>query len=181
MLALDQVREISGCLHPRCVLCGPQNPWSLRLQFLPGEDGSVQTIFRGHERLQGYEGILHGGVIAALLDAAMTHCLFYHGVHVVTAALDIRYLEAVPLEVPLVVKARPVSMRPTLYRLQAEVEWEGRVLASAEARFMPPRKGSRGSASAGYDLPRQAPATRPGPQSATIGPGREASRGGSHA
>ena len=139
MLALDKVREISGCLHPRCVLCGPQNPWSLGLQFLPSEDDWVQTTFRGHERLQGYEGILHGGVIASLLDAAMTHCLFHHGVHAVTAALDIRYMEAVPLEVPLVVKARPVSMRPTLYRLQAQVEWEGRVLASAEARFMPPR------------------------------------------
>ncbi len=162
MLALDQVQEISGCLHPRCVLCGPQNPWSLGLQFLPSEDGWVQTTFRGHERLQGYEGILHGGVIASLLDAAMTHCLFHHGVHAVTAALDIRYTEAVPLEVPLVVKARPVSMRPTLYRLRAEVEWEGRVLASAQARFMPPRQGSGDSAPAAWDPSRHAPATRPG-------------------
>jgi len=106
----------------------------------------VQTTFRGHERLQGYEGILHGGVIASLLDASMTHCLFHHGVHAVTAALDIRYLEAVPLRVPLVVRAWPVSMRPTLYRLRANVSCEGRILASAEARFMPPRKPEVGSA-----------------------------------
>ncbi len=139
LLAPSQARDLVNCLHPRCVLCGPQNPWSLGLEFHGSQDGSVQTTFRGHERLQGYEGILHGGVIASLLDAAMTHCLFHHGVHAVTAALDIRYLEAVPLKVPLVVRARPRSMRPTLFRLEAEILWEDRVLASAEARFMPPR------------------------------------------
>lgn len=139
LLAPGQAREIVNCLHPRCVLCGPLNPWSLGLEFQAGPDGSVQTTFRGHERLQGYEGILHGGVIASLLDAAMTHCLFHHGVHAVTAALDIRFMEAVPLKVPLMVRARLRSMRPSLFRLEAEILWEDRVLASAEARFMPPR------------------------------------------
>lgn len=139
LLPPGQTREIVNCLHPRCVLCGPHNPWSLGLEFQADPDGSVQTTFRGHERLQGYEGILHGGVIASLLDAAMTHCLFHHGVHAVTAALDIRFKEAVPLKVPLLVRAHPRSMRPSLFRLEAEIIWEDRVLASAEARFMPPR------------------------------------------
>ena len=139
--ATDPAAEnLGACLHPRCVLCGPRNPWSLGLQFQPaGDGGGVQATFRGHERLQGYEGLLHGGVIASLLDAAMTHCLFHHQVHAVTARLEISYLEPVPLGVPLVIRARPVSMRPTLCRLEAEVEWEGRTLATATARFMPPR------------------------------------------
>lgn len=136
---LTSVSELGACLHPNCVLCGPRNPWSLGLRFAPTAPGQVEATLRAHERLQGYEGIVHGGVTASLLDAAMTHCLFHAGVHAVTATLDITYHEPVPLGVTLVVRGRLVSSHRALHRLEADVLSEGRVLASARARFMPPR------------------------------------------
>ena len=65
--------------HRACLLCGDTNPWSLGLAFEPDGEGGVRTTFEPHERLQGYDGLLHGGVAAALLDSAMTHCLIPPG------------------------------------------------------------------------------------------------------
>ena len=58
--------------HARCVLCGSENPLGFRLRFQVREDRSVQVSFQCNELFQSYPGIIHGGVVAALLDAAMT-------------------------------------------------------------------------------------------------------------
>jgi acyl-coenzyme A thioesterase PaaI-like protein len=92
--------------------------------------------FQAHAGLQGYDGIVHGGVIAAVLDAAMTHCLFHRGIKAVTGDLHVRYLESVPCSSKLEVFAKLEAARPPLYRMKAELRCEGRMMARAEARFM---------------------------------------------
>ena len=61
-------------------------------------DGSVEGVFAARAPLEGYSGLLHGGVAAAFLDGAMTNCLFAHGVRALTAELTVRYRE--PVAVP---------------------------------------------------------------------------------
>jgi uncharacterized protein (TIGR00369 family) len=122
--------------HVNCLMCGARNPWSLGLRFRAGEGGTVRARFQGHSALQGYNGILHGGVISGLLDAAMTHCLFHHGVQAVTADLHVRFIEPVPCEAPLEVKAWLVSVKPPLYGVAAELASGQQVVARGEAKFM---------------------------------------------
>lgn len=86
--------------------------------------------------LQGYDNIVHGGVIATLLDAAMTHCLFHRGIQAVTGELRIRYLHPVACNVPIVLRARLLCSCPPLYHLQAEVRCGDRRMARAEGKFM---------------------------------------------
>jgi len=52
--------------HDYCLLCGDKNPWSQQLSFTATDDGGVHATFQGRPELQGYDGILHGGVICAL-------------------------------------------------------------------------------------------------------------------
>jgi acyl-coenzyme A thioesterase PaaI-like protein len=108
----------------------------MKLKFQAGDDGHVKAKLKGNFRLQGYEGILHGGVIAALLDAAMTHCLFHHGVQGVTGDLRVRFVQPVPCYATLDLTAWVLSTTPPLYRLRAEIMCETRVAAWAEAKFM---------------------------------------------
>jgi len=86
--------------------------------------------------LQGYDGILHGGVISALLDAAMTHCLIHRGVPALTAELKVRYLLPVPCDGELRISARILEARPPLYRISAELMRNGDVYATASASFI---------------------------------------------
>jgi uncharacterized protein (TIGR00369 family) len=121
--------------HAACLLCGTENPWSLGLAFEPDGAGRVCTVLNADERLQGYAGMLHGGVSAAVLDAAMTHCLFHKGVRAVTADLRVRYVKAVPLNAGVVLRAWITAETPPLYRLKAELCLENSVLVWAQATF----------------------------------------------
>lgn len=121
--------------HARCFLCGNLNPWSLKLSFQADDDGVVKARFQSHRLLQGYDDIIHGGVIAALLDAAMTHCLFHHGIQGLTGDLHVRYVHPVSCDATLDIRARILFSMPPLYRLKAEILHENRVMAWAEAKF----------------------------------------------
>jgi len=122
--------------HNRCVLCGKMNSRSLGISFQVERDGAVSTRFTAGDFLQGYADMLHGGVIASLLDAAMTHCLFHQGIQAVTGDLRIRFVHPVPCGSTLDIRARLVSSTPPLYRLRAEMALDERIMAWAEARFM---------------------------------------------
>jgi acyl-coenzyme A thioesterase PaaI-like protein len=122
--------------HGGCIMCGDQNPWSLKLNFLDDGEDAVRASFQSPLHLQGYDGILHGGVTSALLDSAMTHCLFHHGIQAVTGDLHVRFLLPVPCPSRLELKARMLSFKSPLYRLRGELIHEDRVLAYAEAKFL---------------------------------------------
>jgi len=126
----------TGNSHEECLICGYRNPWSLGMRFEPGEDGAVCGRFHGDARLQGYQGILHGGVLAALLDSAMAHCLFHRGVQGVTGDLRVRFVQPVSCATTLDVRAHLESATPPLYYLKAELLEDDRVMAWAEATFM---------------------------------------------
>jgi uncharacterized protein (TIGR00369 family) len=122
--------------HSRCFFCGTLNPKSLNLSFHAAGDGVVKTRFRARPELQGYDDLLHGGVIAALLDATMTHCLFHQGVQAVTADLHVRFVQPVSCGVFLEIRAWVLSSCPPLHRLRGEIVVDESVMAWAEAKFM---------------------------------------------
>lgn len=119
-----------------CLLYGGSNPWSLNLSFTPEADGSVTAQFKAHSGLQGYDGILYGGVIAALLDAAMTHCLLHHNVQAMTGDLRVRFVNPVGCNDLLAIKAWIVESCPPLYHLQSEITVDSCIMARGKARFM---------------------------------------------
>lgn len=121
--------------HERCLLCGHKNPWSLGLVFAPAGGGVVEAVVTLHRGLQGYEGILHGGVISSLLDAAMTHCLFHDGIEAVTGDLHVRFVQPVPCEKRVTLRSWILTSFSPLYRLRAELLLDGRLMAWGEGKF----------------------------------------------
>ena len=121
--------------HSHCLMCGNENPFSLRLCFNTDAEGIVHTVFKGHEGLQGYKGILHGGVISSLLDAAMTNCLFHQGIEALTGDLHVRFLKPIPCNASLDIRAWVATSLPPLYQLRAELVYRETVMAWAEAGF----------------------------------------------
>lgn len=122
--------------HRNCLFCGDLHPNSLGLRFLKQDDGSVRTHYTCSDIFQGYDGILHGGIIASLLDSAMTNCLFLTGVRAMTADLKVRYRHPVPTDAALEISAELTERCSPLYRLKAVLTHNKRIMASAEARFM---------------------------------------------
>lgn len=122
--------------HRNCIMCGPKNPASFHLKFKRDSENTVYADFSGTSIHQGYTGIMHGGVTSALLDSAMTNCLFAKDIEAVTADLKIRFLKPIPFHAPLHITAELVLERYPLYRLKSEILVNGLVCARAEAKFM---------------------------------------------
>lgn len=123
--------------HPFCFVCSGSNPMGLALRYEPHADGSVSARYLGHSALEGYTGLLHGGVIAAMLDGAMTNCLFARNIQALTAELQVRYHQPVPAAEEVQLRAWLESAAHGLYQLQAELTQGSVVKASATGKFMP--------------------------------------------
>jgi acyl-coenzyme A thioesterase PaaI-like protein len=57
------------------------------------DDATVWTEFLPDERHQGYPGIVHGGVIYAILDEVTGRAAYLRASWVVTARAEVRYLQ----------------------------------------------------------------------------------------
>ncbi len=122
--------------HPGCIICGAGNGLGLQLDFHITDSGSVAASFSCNTIFQGYPGLLHGGIIALLLDGAMTNCLFAHGKVGVTGELTIKFVQSVVVERFAFVKAWITKSFSSLYLVEAELSQGGKILAKASGKFM---------------------------------------------
>jgi acyl-coenzyme A thioesterase PaaI-like protein len=80
--------------------------------------------------------MLHGGVIASLLDGAMTNCMFAYGTPAITAELAVRFRHPVIVNRPAKVRAWVERSSPPLHVLKAVVLQDERPKATAVGKFM---------------------------------------------
>lgn len=86
--------------YQQCYGCGDDNPIGLKLKFtLDAENARLRAAFDPRPEHNGAPGILHGGVVATVLDETMA-ALGYamDGVHCVTATLDLKFRKPVPID-----------------------------------------------------------------------------------
>jgi acyl-coenzyme A thioesterase PaaI-like protein len=121
--------------HKDCVFCGNDDRAGLRIEFKVCGPGSVQGRFHCPPLLQSYPETLHGGFTSALLDAAMTNCLFSQGVVAVTAELTVRYLKPIQLDLTAEITGTLKSQAHPLYYMTGELHQERRLVARAKATF----------------------------------------------
>lgn len=138
-------------LDPRegnyCFGCGASNVRGMRLGFvLDREQRRVTGHFRLGVEYQGATGMLHGGIIALLLDEAMGKLNRLHEAQAVTAELNVRYLRPVPTEAEITVEASEIGRTGRTLEHQGAIrDATGQVLAQARGRFV--IIGPRGDAS----------------------------------
>jgi len=120
----------------RCFACGPENDQGLQLRFEYG-DGTARSRFIAKQRFAGWTTIIHGGVMATLLDEAMAHAAIAAGIRAVTARLEVRFRKAAPVDAPLLVEGRLEGRRGRLLTLVASVCGEdGTIYAEGQGRFV---------------------------------------------
>src|SRR5512142_3264531 len=92
--------------HSRmCFICGLENPVGLHLHIYETAPGVIETMYTPPEHFQGYPGVLHGGIVGAILDELAGRSLMGSDPmaprFMFTAKLEIKYRKNVPIGVPL--------------------------------------------------------------------------------
>ena len=88
-----------------CFICGLENPVGLHLHIYETEPGVVETTYTAPEHFQGYPGVLHGGIVGAMIDeiAGRSHMGSdpKNPRFMFTAKLEVKYRQNVPVGKPL--------------------------------------------------------------------------------
>ena len=121
-----------------CFACGKDNPDGMHLKFtIDRERKHFVSNFRLSKRFTGPPGYCHGGIIATILDDAMSKLNKLRDVIAATAELKIEYLKPVPLRTPLRVESRELKKRGRHLIHRAEIlNQEGTVLARGRGVFV---------------------------------------------
>jgi acyl-coenzyme A thioesterase PaaI-like protein len=120
-----------------CFVCGLENPIGLKASFYEDDDGHVTATWTPGEEHQGYPGILHGGITAALLDEALGRTVISLDLWLVTVKMEIRYRNPIPLGEPLTVVAELTNVHGRKVEARGELRLnDGRIGAEADAVYM---------------------------------------------
>ena len=133
---VDSYSQMRAATHPRCVACSSANAVGLHLEYKRSADGDVEAWFDCDPKYTGFPGVLHGGVVALLLDSAMTNCLFAHGLCAFTADLKVRFHAPVHTGRPARIRAHMVGRAKRRLELEAVIEQDGEPRAEARAKFL---------------------------------------------
>ncbi|MBI4952476.1 MAG: PaaI family thioesterase [Myxococcales bacterium] len=129
-----------------CFVCGTENPHGLGVTFY--DDGAkVWSELTPAEHHQGWPGVLHGGIVSALLDETIGRVAFLHDRWVQTARLALRFVRPAPIGVTLRAEGRLTRDQRRLMHMQGVlvVAGTGTVLSEATGTFVPLPDAARDS------------------------------------
>jgi acyl-coenzyme A thioesterase PaaI-like protein len=120
-----------------CFGCGEQNPIGLRLRFAVDDDG-VHADFTPASEHQGFQGIVHGGIIATVLDEAMAWATAAAGLWTMTGTMQTRFRRPLRVGEPTRVFAKVAGRRGRTISATAELLRlaDAAPIASAEGTFV---------------------------------------------
>ena len=116
----------------RCFGCGPLNDEGLRMSFLADGDVSV-TEFVVPPQYQSWKGVVHGGMVALILDEAVGWAAWHHGHPGVTGKLEVRYRLPLRIGETVRVTGRVEKIRRTLVYATATIQRSSDLAIVAEA------------------------------------------------
>jgi uncharacterized protein (TIGR00369 family) len=124
-----------------CFGCGAYNRIGMRLRFSVDEAGIVLATLRLPKRFQGPHGFVHGGIIAAILDEAMSKAIHAgaHGAKIMalTRQMETEYLRPTPLGATLTLRGRQDRVEGRKHFCSATVsDAEDKLLARGKALFI---------------------------------------------
>jgi uncharacterized protein (TIGR00369 family) len=121
----------------RCFGCGPLNEEGLQMTFLADGDLSVAE-FEVPARYQSWKGVVHGGMVALLLDEAVGWAAWHKGHPGVTGKLEVRYRLPLRIGERVRLAGRVDKVRRTLVYASATIERisDGATVAEANATLM---------------------------------------------
>jgi uncharacterized protein (TIGR00369 family) len=126
--------------HTRgCLACGRENPHGLKLDLeVDEQSGVVSCIFTPKKDHIGFEGIVHGGLLAVVLDEVMVWTATWAAKRFcVCAEMTIRFRESAMVGQPVQVEARVVSVRSRLVSTEAAISDGRGVLCVAVGKYSP--------------------------------------------
>jgi uncharacterized protein (TIGR00369 family) len=133
----ENLTPLAHAAQNRCFGCGKANPGGLHLEFQLADDQSVVSFALIPDGFEGPPGYLHGGIIATLLDEAMSKAVRASGFIAMTRHMEVDYLRPVPSGASLRLEGRVTGQEGRKHWVEARIlDAEGTALAQGKGLFI---------------------------------------------
>jgi len=120
----------------RCFACGKDNPQGLKLEVRKTPDG-VELDYILPEHFAGWQGIVHGGIVATILDELLAYACNQSDRSMMTAEMSVRYRRPVRTGEPIHGIGRITEDKGRLVLAEARLlDASGQLLAEATGKLM---------------------------------------------
>jgi acyl-coenzyme A thioesterase PaaI-like protein len=128
--------EQSGDAYRRCFGCGTENPIGLRLVFREEEHSAVAE-FQPRPEYQGWDRMLHGGIVLTMLDETLAYAALFAAGPAVTAEITARLRNPGPMDQSYRLRGTVTKIRLGMVQAHASIHTEaGTLVAEADGKFM---------------------------------------------
>jgi len=117
----SEAEDVEIVSDSRCFVCGLANRHGLQVRFFKHGTDTARATCDPALTFMGYEGLLHGGVSAALLDEIMIKAVLASGRLVVTGRMSIQYRKPVSLGSRLHLRGQIVGRKGRLFHTQGSL------------------------------------------------------------
>ncbi len=118
-----------------CFGCSEKNPIGLKLNFYDMGD-YIETQWLPNKNYEGWQGVLHGGIIATLLDEIGGWVVVSKiGIAGMTVELNVRYHKQISSNQLLTLRGKLVDVKKNIAFIQAEIIQNDIVKASGISKY----------------------------------------------
>lgn len=119
-----------------CFACGPENKQGLCVSWAV-QDQTTFTEFIPDKKFQGWQGIVHGGILATLLDEAMTRLAWIVCGTALTAELNVRFLRPAKIGEKIFVLGEIIEQNKKIVYMRASLhrnDSQGEIIAKSTGK-----------------------------------------------
>lgn len=118
-----------------CFVCGRHNQAGLKMDFYDDDKDTVCSIHIIDKRFEGYPGIVHGGILATILDEAVGRVAMAGDHHrfMMTVNMKVQYRLPIPVDTEVKVIAKAIRIRGRIGKAHGQIMLpDGAVACEAE-------------------------------------------------
>ncbi len=122
-----------------CFVCGQNNPRGLKIAVRYREDEmAAETEITLPREFQGWAEVIHGGILATLLDEMMAHAVWHFAGPGLTLGLEVRFHAPLKPGEPILVKGVLHTKNGSRRLAEGEITRlaDGVRIASGKSRFL---------------------------------------------
>jgi acyl-coenzyme A thioesterase PaaI-like protein len=133
---MENHSEFARSPSNKCFGCGEGNPSGLQLKFKYDGNKAVAE-FTPQEKHQGWPGVVHGGLIATMLDEAAGWAAWEKGIDMVTAKMEVLFRNPARIGVPLIITGAITRENTKRFEAYASINTrDGNLIAECDSVYI---------------------------------------------
>jgi acyl-coenzyme A thioesterase PaaI-like protein len=122
-----------------CFACGARNPMGIHMQVHYLDDiAAAQSRLSLPREFQGWQEVIHGGILATLLDEIMMPAIWHFAGPGVTLGLEVQFRQPLAPEEMVLVRGKLTETKGRRLKAQGEIirQADNRLIANSQGRFL---------------------------------------------